>query len=246
MRSGCGGVDDAGEETPEVAQQIEATWDAAVTDAENLTRMINPGKLPASMRRNADGGLEKPKVNWRTLLRRFVDRASLRDYSFSRPNRRHIAGGILLPGRVPDRPSHIVAIIDTSGSINEDMLKQFKVELQNMLDDCAMDRLTIGCADTHLNREAVVSFVPGDLIKLLLTGGGGTDFRDAFGWATKELDDDVTAIVYFTDMCTSNFGDPGDIPVVWAIDGSHAGRDTHTCAYRAPFGEKIWLAGQED
>lgn len=234
----CGSIGDPADE--EEAAAIGKQWDESVKDAEALTRMIDPGKLPASMRREEAAVFEKPRVDWRALLRKFIDRAVARDYSFSRPNRRHIASDILMPGRVPDNPSHIVAIIDTSGSINAATLAMFRQQLQDMLDDNAMDKLTIACADTQVYRDKVESFKPGEIVDVKKYGGGGTDFADAMRWASGEIGEDVTAIVYLTDMATSNFGDPKEIPVLWAIGGSDR-KSLESWASRSTFGEKIWL-----
>lgn len=233
----CGAVFDTDKEDEE---EVQEQWAESVKNAEAITRMLNPGKLPGSMRREEDAPLEKPRVDWKTLLRRFVDRAVARDYSFSRPNRRHFGSDILMPGRVPDNPSHVVAIVDTSGSISARTLGLFREQLQNMLDDNAMDKLTIGCADTHLYRDHVVSFKSGELIQFEKVGGGGTDFGDAMKWATSELDEHVTAIVYLTDMATSNFGNPKDTPVLWAIAGARR-IELNAWASQAKFGEKVWL-----
>jgi predicted metal-dependent peptidase len=72
-------------------------WEIAVGQAETLAKLA--GKVPAGLNRALDGSAEAG-VDWRELLRRLWSETSPADYSWMRPNRRHIWQGLYLPGIV--------------------------------------------------------------------------------------------------------------------------------------------------
>ena len=177
------------------------------------------------------GELNKARIDWRDTLRRFIDDSNTRDYSWMRPNRRFVASGLILPGMVADGIAHVVAIVDTSGSVNRKALAAFEGELSAMLQDGAIARLSVLHADTRI--RARQSFEAGDEVKLQPSGGGGTDFQEAMKEAATL---DASAVVYFTDLETSHFGDDPGAPVLWAY---HGAREAPRRA--PPFGEVMPL-----
>ena len=142
-----------------------------------------------------------------------------------------LASGLILPGMVADGVSHVVAIIDTSGSVNGKALAAFEGELSAMLQDGAIARLSVIHADTRI--RARQAFEAGDMVKLQPAGGGGTDFREAM---TEVATLDASAVVYFTDLETSAFGDDPGCPVLWAY---HGAREAPRLS--PPFGEVMPL-----
>ena len=76
------------------------------------------GKLPASLKRFIDE-LVEPKVNWRDLLRQSIQSCITDDFTWQRPNRKHMYGGIFLPTLKKDETIDIQIAIDMSGSIRD-------------------------------------------------------------------------------------------------------------------------------
>jgi predicted metal-dependent peptidase len=76
------------EETP-TAEEQGREWTVAVNQAVTLAKQA--GKVPAGVQRTLDGAAEAA-VDWRELLRRAWSEATPADYSWMRPNRRHIIG----------------------------------------------------------------------------------------------------------------------------------------------------------
>lgn len=73
---------------------------------------------------------KRRRVDWRTVLRQFVARATAPSYSFARPSRRlpHLLG--IVPGRQRRTSrSRILAVIDTSGSMSDEILAGVSAEL---------------------------------------------------------------------------------------------------------------------
>jgi predicted metal-dependent peptidase len=117
--NGCGEILDAAPETNagSLAEQ-EAEWDVRVRQAVNVaakTAGSVPGFLAPIVEQNKEA-----KHDWRQELRRFIDPSERKDYSWSRPNRRLLSAGLILPGFVPDGIDHLAWIVDTSSSIDLD------------------------------------------------------------------------------------------------------------------------------
>lgn len=230
----CGAVLDAApDHAPAERAQAEADWDVKVRQALAVAKAA--GELPGGLKRLADA-LAKPRVDWRDELRRFIEQSVVRDYSWQRPNRRHLGAGYVLPGLVSDSLAHLVVIVDTSGSIDRKALSQFRAEIDSALQEGAADRLTVVYADTGVHGTA--EFARGDVLEMDATGKGGTDFRAAFQWVQDNAPD-ATAIVYFTDLETRSFGEEPAAPVMWAGYGDP--RKLRKLAERAPFGDLVTL-----
>src|SRR5690606_16425701 len=119
--------------------------------------------------------LERPRVPWEQILRRFIDESLVKTYSWMRPNKRFLHTGLVLPGYVSDSVSHIVSVMDTSGSITDKLVEQYAAEKRALLDEGLADKLTVIYADTKV--QNVQTFERGDVVQLDPKGGGGTNFR---------------------------------------------------------------------
>ncbi len=233
---GCGGVLPAA--PPGDAQglaQAEAEWQGAVRQAVAVARARNAGETPGDLERTVES-LNSPALDWRELLRRFISESQRKDYSWTRPNRRHVASGLYLPGLVSDGLDELVVIVDTSGSFDEDCLAQACAELQAAFDDSGADHLTVIYCDYEVQR--VDRFSQGDLIEYRPRGGGGTAFAPALDHVAEHIPQ-ASAVCYLTDLECSpgDFGDDPGAPVIWIYLGYPPRFDE--LAARAPFGEVI-------
>jgi hypothetical protein len=77
-------------EADTVAEQAR-DWQIAVEQAENVAKLA--GKLPAGVTRNLEAA-QAARVDWRELLRRAWSETISADYSWTRPNRRHVFGTV--------------------------------------------------------------------------------------------------------------------------------------------------------
>lgn len=228
---GCGEIRDAkGPDgnalTPSETAQEEQNWKIAVAQAATQAKAM--GEMPGGLSRLV-GELLAPKVNWREVLRRFIDQAARNDYTWTRPNRRYLHAGLYLPALYSEELPPIVIAVDTSGSIDEEMLDQFASEMSSILGEYKTSCNVLYC-DTEI--EGVESFTSSDLpLKLHPKGGGGTDFRPPFAWVEKQ---GVTpaCLIYLTDMCCHSFPEPPGYPVLWAKTEDYG---------KAPFGEEVQI-----
>jgi hypothetical protein len=236
--NGCGEILDAVPDTNagSLAEQ-EAEWDVRVRQAVNVAAKT-AGSVPGFLAPIVEQDREA-KHDWRQELGRFIDRSQRKDYSWSRPNRRFLSAGLILPGFVPGRINHLAWIVDTSSSIDLDALDRAGAEAQAALDDGAVDKITVVYCDAAVQR--VDAFLPGDLIEFKPIGRGGTKFAPAFAWL-KENEPDISAAVYATDLdgYSRDFGDEPPFPVLWAVHGDP--RELTQRMTDVPFGECIEIA----
>ena len=75
-----------------------------------------------------------------------------------------------------------------------------------------------------------------ELSRLLLKGGGGTDFRPVFEWVKKEFSDKIDSLVFFTDLDGSFPKDKPGYETFWVTDSTNA---------TPPFGRKLLLEQQD-
>ncbi|MBO6755725.1 MAG: hypothetical protein JJ902_05330 [Roseibium sp.] len=234
--AGCGEALDAAPAHDGAALgAVEARTQAVVRQARMLARKAEGG-LSEDLERLI-GELTAPKVDWRDILRSFIDDRVQMDFSWMKPNRRFIADGIYLPGQVPDGISHVVLAVDTSGSIDQAALDAFAAEIRAAWEDGAVDNLTIVYADTSVKGHHTL--IPGDVFDLTPVGGGGTSFAPTFDWIEEHAPDAV-AVIYFTDLKCSTFGTEPACPVLWATWGDPRAFDR--LAGKAPFGEAIFIS----
>ncbi|RBO90482.1 vWA domain-containing protein [Pseudochrobactrum asaccharolyticum] len=229
---GCGGTKDGCAPHDEAAKaELRAEMQTQIRQAAMTAKSAQQGNLPAGIQRIIDE-LLTPKVNWRAVLRRFIDKSITRDFSWIRPNRRLLPLGYITPGTVSDGVSHIVIAVDTSGSIDGDILRDFAAEINGAFGEGAVDRLTVIYADAKVHN--VQEFEIGDELTLDPTGGGGTAFSDTFRKINEKYPD-ARATIYLTDMYVSDFGDEPPHPVLWGVYG----RTQDFNQINPPFGETI-------
>lgn len=211
---GCGGVTKAGDGSPAAARQAEAEWKTKVAQAAQVAKQR--GQLPAGIARLVEDLLE-PKVDWRDVLREFVNRVAKNDYSMLPPNRRYMTAGLYLPTLRSEELGEIVVAVDESGSIGDDILKRFASELQGILETFDV-KLTILHHDAAVNHVQEWSTSDGT-IQLEPKGGGGTDHCPVFEWV-EERGMTPTCMVCLTDLY-SRFPDrEPDYPVLWCTVGA--------------------------
>lgn len=199
------------------------------------------GTVPELLNRLA---AELPRVEtpWEQIFRNLIQTAfqEATHKNYSRPNRRWLAlerdyfsqAGVNLPfspDTITKRGARLAVALDTSGSIDKELLGRFLSEIAAL---CAFNQrnlvLIIGDAAVHQITEIDWRDAYHELSQIKYTGGGGTDFRPLIKAAEDFTPD---ALVYLTDLYGET-GDEPDFPVIWA---------THGICGNAPWGEQIKL-----
>ena len=159
------------------------------------------------------------KLNWKKLLSSFIQE-EVCDYSFTPPDRRQQDSDFFLPDYnvLAERPKEVLFMVDTSGSIDDDMLSAVYSEICNALTQFNGGLVgTLGFFDMRVYTP--ISFVDiGELLQIKPRGGGGTDFNCIFNYVRRNLTNDPPVdIVIFTDG-QADFPDEtaaNNIPVLW-------------------------------
>ena len=191
----------------------EAEWEVATIQAAQTQRGKEAGNLPSSLQRFLDD-LSAPKVDWRATLRRFATAACKGDYSWSRPNRAYLSLGLIMPGLYSEGVEDITTVIDTSGSVDNEMLKALGGEVADIRVTVQPKTSRVMYCDAAVNH--VDEFEPDDQFEITPHGGGGTDFRPPFRWL-EERDKLPTCLVYLTDGYGSFPKEPPPYPVLWVM-----------------------------
>ncbi|WP_263359922.1 vWA domain-containing protein [Acidicapsa ligni] len=208
--------------TPSVEEQARE-WSVAVNQAATLAKQA--GKVPAGIGRALEGAAEAT-VDWRELLRRLWSETTPADYSWMRPNRRHIWAGLYLPGVFREGVGEVAVAVDCSGSVNSRQLRLFEAELRSILEGQRPERVYVLYFDAVVQNVEI--FEAGQGVSLNPVGGGGTEFRPCFDWL-EEHGIVPQTLVFLTDLYGSFPDSEPSYPVLWASTGGR----------RAPFGEVV-------
>lgn len=225
-QSGFGDVRDApgGGKDGDQQQQTEEGWKQLAQQAAQSAKA--QGKLPDNLKRML-GELLEPKVDWKSVLRRFVQQVISADYSWRLPNRRYISQGLYLPRLYSEACGRICVAVDTSGSIDGIVLNKFAAELRSIAQDVQPSSIDIIYCDAAVS--SVESFERGEMLELHPQGGGGTDFRPAFE-KIAEMGEPPVCAIYLTDLYGTFPDAAPDYPVIWA---------TISNLKEVPFGELV-------
>jgi len=179
------------EELPEATQklvekQIEHQLKEVAEQAEKKCGNL-PGELADIIRRLRH--VEPAKFDWRGYLRRFVGNSSI---SYTKKlrrkyNKRYSAN----PGLKIKFKNHICVGIDTSGSVNNEELKEFVNELTHM--HKTGHKITVVQCDTSIG--SIEDFNPKKDFKV--NGRGGTSFQPVVDHYNDH--GRYTALIYLTD-----------------------------------------------
>jgi predicted metal-dependent peptidase len=212
----------ADEETPTAEEQARE-WSVAVNQAVTIAKQA--GKVPAGIERTLDGAVEAA-VDWRELLRRAWSETTPADYSWMRPNRRHIWTELYLPGVVREGVGEVAIAVDCSGSVNSRQLRLFEAEVRSILEGQRPQRVYVLYFDAVVHK--VETFEAGHQVSLSPVGGGGTEFGPCFEWLDEHGVRPQT-LVFLTDLYGSYPDSEPEYPVLWASTGGR----------RAPFGQVV-------
>ncbi len=176
--------------TEEDKQQIRNELKAAVISAAQASPA---GKVPAGVRRMIDE-FTTPIMDWRTMLEAHIQSSIKDDFTFNRPSRRswspegETLASVVMPGQNFKDTVSVAIAIDTSGSMTEEMLRDFLSEVKGIMDTFDEFELWLWTFDTQvynpkkftsMNLDEIYSYVP--------QGGGGTLFESCWQFMREPL-----------------------------------------------------------
>ena len=221
--------------TKEEAQAIKDEIKEAMVQA---AAAAGAGKVPAAIQRMIKD-MTEPKMNWREIVRMDIQSLIKNDYSFTRPNRKAMHSGAILPGMKNDVTIDVAIAIDMSGSIGEEDATIFLSEIKGIMDQYQDFGIDIWCFDTDIyNHQRITHDNAEDLLDYVPEGGGGTDFMA--NWEFMK-DQGITPkkLIMFTDgYPCGEWGDENYCDTLFIVKGNlHA---------ESPFGEVIIYEKETD
>jgi len=177
-------------------QELETEWFNKVETAMVLAQQR--GNLPAGLERYVDG-LKKAEINWKVVLRRFIQQTIPTDYSWNRPSKKSVACGCYLPSTTKEKVNIVVGI-DTSGSIGDEELTKFLSEIIGIAKSFKeVIDMKIMFHDVKVHAEYLIrnGSIP-QIMAMKPKGGGGTSHRELLDKIKKEIRD-CKCLVSFTD-----------------------------------------------
>lgn len=211
-----GDLDDVGEQIynsgsenldKKSADQLKQEWQNIAREAASKSAGSGSAGIDRFLRE-----LNKPKVNWKSELKRFV-RNIYSKVGYKMPNKRYIHQDDYLYGiKATLTPSFddVVIAIDTSGSIGEKELTKFVSEVKGIMDIYKIKNIHIIWCDSEIpSPGGVQSFVGTkfDVKYMKPTGGGGTSFIPPFEWIRDNIlkkNKKPAFVIYFTDAESSD------------------------------------------
>ena len=206
-----------------------------VTQAKEIDRALRQGQAAAaklagqgSNNLNKElGELLEPQVDWKEVLREFVQStcANKDTSSWRKINRRLIGQGLYMPSLIGESVRHIVVGPDASGStfFTPTTIPTFLSEVKAALDAVSPELVHLIYWDTKVtgveeydasNRDSLATSTK-------ITGGGGTDPRCVENYL-KEEKIKPECIIMLTDGFVPNWGTDWDgVPILWVIAGHH-------------------------
>ena len=172
--------------TDEEKQQISDEMKSTVLNSAKAASQSGAGKLPKGVKRMVDD-LLNPQLDWRELLAMQIQSVIKSDYTMLNPSRKGMDAGYYLPGMDYESTIDIALSLDMSGSIFDDMAKDFLSEVKGIMDQYSNFRIHLFCFDTEVHNPQVFTESNMDeFMEYELAGGGGTDFECCWNYMKEE------------------------------------------------------------
>lgn len=158
----------------------------------------------SELRTIKDIGTSEPLIDWRRLLKEAIKYDV--DWSFQNAG---IEEGVVTPYLEGQPKPETEIVLDTSGSIDETLLRNFLRECKNILQT---SKVKVGCFDTKFYGFTEIKDVS-DIDNLPFYGGGGTNFDVAVNAFTRRVENKII----FTDGDAYMPNTPMD--AIWIVFG---------------------------
>lgn len=204
---------------------LRDVWVKRFEDAAEAIKIRDPsnarGLLPAFAERILKE-LKKTQTDWRTILNDFIQEEVV-DYSFAPPDRRFDGSPFFLPdfNGKEDRVEDILFMIDTSGSMSDDMIAAAYSEVKGAIDQFnGKLKGWLGFFDAAIIKPQ--PFSDENEFKIIKpAGGGGTDFQIIFEYVFHHMSDKLPASIIILSDGDAPFPLEklaGGIPVLWLLN----------------------------
>ena len=211
----------------EVEQHIKEQLVQAVQSAQLKGQA---GSIPGNIVRDLQNLLQ-PKLPWKQILRKFLFSMNKTDYSWTKPNRRYIHQGIILPSLHGESLGQIDFAIDTSGSVSVADFNRFISEIAYVFKQFKPDGVGVYQFDHILQSTDKVATLS-DFMKLKFKGGGGTNIEPVLEYYKTQSKG--KALIVLTDGYFHHTAEMNpNKPVIWLIYDNPN--------WQPPFGKAVYF-----
>ena len=200
--------------SPEEAKEFEEKVGRALREGGILA-----GRLGAKIPREVTASLDKP-IDWKEALRDFVSTAvrGKDELTWRRFNRGLLANDILAPSVESETMTEVLIAIDTSGSINQEMISKFAYQLQLICDSVNPETVRVLWWDTEVHGEQVFGGDSPNVKDILKPLGGGGTCVSCVSEYIVEKKYSPDCIVVFTDGYVEDKVDWGtSVETLWLV-----------------------------
>jgi len=171
----------AAERSKDIPTQIEKRRIRRELTSEIKSKMrgLFPGQYEEEFKKAGES-----EVPWQAVMAQFMSGIRKDDYRLYPFNRKHIWRGLYLPSIGRPGPSHIAVAVDTSGSMNRDILGKVLSELDALrsMTECKMTLI-----ECDADIQAVTEYEGWEMADIdfetrPFRGRGGTRFEPVFKW----------------------------------------------------------------
>ena len=126
--------------------------------------------------------------------------------------------------------------MDVSGSIAQRECDAFISHLDSLRASTPAGRITIVPFNSSIQNSEIKEIHEGDNLPKKFRVGGGTRFASITNWVRRQ-ETDPDALIIFTDLGDSRYGEAPDCPVLWASSYPVYNHANYT--NKPPFGDVI-------
>ena len=206
--------DDVQDMTADEIKKLEGDIDKALRQGGMLA-----GRMGATVPR-VIGELLEPKVDWREVLREFVQSAmrGKDEYTWRKMSKPYLANDMYIPSMHSETMGELVVAIDTSGSIGNEQISEFATELTSICDLCNPDKVRVLWWDTQVHGEQVFEGNYGDIANMLKPlGGGGTHVGCVSDYMIKNSVNAEVLVIFTDGYVEGNIKWDVTAPTMWFV-----------------------------
>lgn len=226
------------EMSPDSMDEMDSDMTAAIIEAAKMANMKGAGTMPGEVQRMISE-LTEPRINWRVFLQEVANGQVMTDYTRKKPNRRLPMAQYRFAFPTMHCEDHVefTLAIDTSGSISQDMLRDFVSEVYGIVEQFSSFTVHVWCYDTKVyNHQEFTQDNIDEIENYEIMGGGGTDFMASYHYM-KEIDHVPETFVNLTDgMPFGSWGDEEYCDTIFIIHDDYAISNKK----KAPFGMTLY------
>lgn len=196
-------------------QQIKDEFKEAMLSAAQAS---GAGNLPGGLKRMIKD-LTEPKIDWREFIRQQIQSTVKNDYTYAIPSKKNFQTGFSLPSMLKQTQIDVCIGLDTSGSITDDMARDFFSEVKAIMDTFEDHRIHLWCWDTQVhNPQEFTAHGSDDIMDYEIKGFGGTDPTVCWSFMKNEGIEPKLLLMFTDGEVWGDWGDPDYCDTVWIIN----------------------------